>query len=225
MNKEEIRNNARAQTLVESASVSDAEIDNLIELAMSEIEVAFPWPFLESAVPYDIEEGYGALDLPADFSYGAVLIDVDDNTRIEFLSPTTFFSTFGDDTDRTGTDVLCFTIWQNTIQLHPIPSEDDGQRLNLYYYRNITPLETDGESPEFHTAFHWAVVEYCKWKLYEREEYYDQSERSRIIYASYLQDMVTFYQDRMKRAPWTAGDGFGRRFYNARDNIPWLYEI
>jgi hypothetical protein len=225
VNKEEIRNNVRIQTLIEDTNITDAQIDGLIVLAMTEIEVAFPWPFLETYVDISLEEGYGAIAMPSDYSYGAIIIDDDNDGRLEYLAPTTFFALFGNDTGNTGTNPLCFTIWKNEILLHPVPSADDGSRLTLYYYRNIIELETDGESPEYHTAFHWGLVEYCKWKLYEREEYYDQSERSRIIYASYLQDMVTYYQDRIKRAPWTAGDGYGRLFYGSRDNTPWIMEI
>ena len=224
MNKQEIRSSVRSQTLIEDTNVTDGYIDTLIDLALSEIEVAFAWPFLETSVDITLEEGFGAVAVPSDYSYGAVIIDDDIDARLEYVSPSLFFTLFGNDTDETGTNPICFTIWNDEFLFHPIPSADDADRLTLYYYRTIIELETDGESPEFHKAFHWGIVEYCKWKLWDREEYFDQGERARIIYASYLNDMVSYYQDRIKRSPWTAGDGFNLGVTNF-DNLRWLREI
>jgi hypothetical protein len=68
------------------------------------------------------------------------------------------------------------------------------------------------------------IVEYCKWKLWDREEYFDQSERAFITYARYLSQMITWYSRRADRSPYIAGDGdFRRSPYDP--NLPWLRQV
>ena len=89
----------------------------------------------------------------------------------------------------------------------------------MYYYKTITTLDQDTDVPEFHAAYHWALVEYCKWKLYEREEYYDEAERSMTIYMKYVEDMVAFYSRRTDIAP--SVFGLGVRVRRGDPNLPW----
>ena len=99
----------------------------------------------------------------------------------------------------------------------------DTDRLTHYYYKNPTTLSADDDTPEWDAAFHWILVEYAKWKLYEREEYYDVSERAFINYARYMNDMAAFYNTQVNRALFIYGDGLHKRFGDP--NIPSLRTI
>jgi hypothetical protein len=210
--------------VVEDTNVSDNEIIILLNQGLREIAVAFEWPFLQDAASLDLTDSTRTIALPNDFLYGAVLMDNDKDTILPFIAPATFFSEVGDGGTRESTNPDFFTIWAGNIYLHPIPEATDSGRLNLYFYKDMTMLAATGDSPQFEAAFHWILVEYAKWKLYDREEYYDQSERAFITYSRYLADMVDWYKIQFRRYPMLWGDGAVSR-RRGDPNLPDLYRI
>ena len=135
----------------------------------------------------------------------------DDNDRIvEYIAPQTYFNFYGNDTGNTSTSINFYTIWEDLIYITPIPSTNDTNRLKLYYYKSGTQLSAGSTKPDWHEAFHQVLVEYVKWKLWEREEYFDQSERAFIAYARYLSAMSSWYARRAKRMPAVYGGGVFR---------------
>lgn len=213
----------RQQTLIEDTNVADADLLLLINLGIQEIEAAYPgWPWLEETAVVGVTDSTTTTALPANFSYAIALHDIVNDVQLEYMSPSAFFRLFGSRSDEEG-NPLVFTIFEGAFHWFPTPAASDADQLLLYYAETATTLSTLSDTPAFAAQFHWALVEYCKWKLYEREEYYDQSERSRIMFASYVQNMVTYYQNRVKREPFMFGDGGPHN--TERDNIPWLWTI
>jgi hypothetical protein len=200
VNREELRSNIRLQTLIEDTNVTDTSINALINQGISEIAVQFTWPWLEETATISLAANTRTAALPGDYLFGAVLIDDDKDTELPFISSLEFFRRVGNDTGNTSANPDFYTIFEGSIYFSPIPSANDTNRYTFYYYETPTTLSADGNSPAFNAAFHWVLVEYAKWKLYEREEYYDQSERARISYVSYLNDMIAWYGRSVQRA-------------------------
>jgi hypothetical protein len=223
VDRDAILANVRLVTVVEDTNVTDAQIVVLIGQGLQEVSLAYEWPWLQKTASLSLADSTRTIALPADFQYGSTLIDVDHDRRLPYYAPATFWELTGDGGDRESTTPQFFTTWAGNIVLHPIPVDNDTNRLSIHYYRTVTALSAGDDVPEFHTAFHWMLVEYCKWKLYEREEYYDQSERAFITYSRYLADMIDFYSSRFKLEPTAWGEGrFGA---NGDPNIPSLFEI
>lgn len=223
MDRDAILAQIRTLTLIEETNVSDAEIVEIINNGMYEISLASEWPWLQETSTVTTVADQQAYTLPADFEFAIALVDDDNDTTVPFIAVEEFFRRYGNDTGNTSTTPNFWTIWEDSIYLTPIPSANDTDRYTLYYYETVTLLTTGGTSPAFHAAFHPILVEYAKWKLYEREEYYDQSERSFITYARYLSRMIEWYQRQVKRAPYIAGDGSFRR--EGDPNLPWLRQV
>lgn len=223
MTRDQILAQIRSQTLVEDTNVSDADIVILINQGMNEIEAAYQgWPFLADVDILGVSASDHTVAVGADFSYGMKLIDTVEEMPIVYVSPSAWFSLYEGKQDDEG-DPRVFTIWDGNILLYPTPDATDNDRLNLYFYTTITELSSGSSTPTFHKAFHWALVEYGKWRLYEREEYYEESERARLSFITYINQMVTYYQNQMKRELMIFGDG--ARDHRWQDNIPWLWVI
>jgi hypothetical protein len=211
VDREDIRNNVRLTSVIEDTNVSDTEINLLIDQALHEISVASEWPFLFESATITTVDGTQNYALPGTYLYGYSLVDDDNDRNVPYIAPATFFATRGKDTGNESGTATAFTIQEGNIWLTPIPSAADTDRYILYFYKEITVLASDSAIPEFHEGFHWMIVEYVKWKLYDREEYYDQAERSFIVFSRYLGAMMQWYNAQFRGYPMLWGDGLPRR--------------
>ncbi len=210
----------RLVTLLETTNVSDAEIVVLINMAVDEISIADYWPFLEASATMSAVDSTRTIALPSNFEFAMALVDDDNDETIPYISPAQLWHEVGNDTGNESTSFRYWTIWENLLYLTPIPQANDTNRFTFYYYKSGTQLSAGSTDLDFHEGFHMMVVEYVKWKLWDREEYFDQSERAFITYSRYLDAMSNWYARRAKRSPWIGGDGRRRPF---RDyNIPLL---
>lgn len=208
----ELRELIRLISVVEAQNVSDAQIDVMINQAIREIAVSRRWKWLEKAANISTIVDGQTIAVPTDFEYAIALVDDDSDTVLEYLSPASFFKLWGNDTGNKGTTAFVWTVYTDTatslpvIWLHPIPSAIDTNRYKLYYYKSITPLTSDSASPQFHSGFHWLIIEWVKWKLFEREEFWDQSEKSRQYFDKMLDQMEQWYSNRTSQHPFLVGE-------------------
>lgn len=221
MDRDAILAAVRLQTLIESTNVSDAEIVLIINQGIDEVSIADYWPFLEASETLTLVDSTQSYALPAAWEYMVAVIDDDHDMTIPYIDPQTFFNFYGNDTGNEATTFNFYTIWEDKTYITPTPSANDTNRLSLYYYKSGTQLSAGSTSPDWHEAFHPVLVEYCKWKLYEREEYYVQSERAFIAYSRYLSAMSSWYMRRAKRIPGMYGDGIFRP-RSGDPNVPLL---
>lgn len=220
-----IRDNVRMITLLETQNVTDAQINTLINQCLHDIEVYTDWRFLQDFDDLTVTastQSYSVATLTSStFNRAIALVDDDRDKAVTFISPSEFFHRYGRDTGNKSANANSWTIFQGSIFLHPIPSTNDTARYRFYYYKTITELSADSNSPEFHQGFHWMIVEYCKWKLWEREEYFDEALRSKGNYYEMLDAMEKWYARTTREDPWIYGDNKLLRLY--RDpNLPLL---
>lgn len=226
MDQETIRDQIRLSAPPEVTDVTDGMLNTLINQSLQEISIAEKWPFLQTSSTVSVTDGTQNYDLPADFLYAETLVDDDHDTRIAYLTPGQFFQWYGNSTtsgETTTADV--FTVWQNDIYLHPIPSTDDTDRYTLYYYKTITALSGNSDEPEFLSPFHWLCVDWVKWHLYERGGLTEEADRQFQNYMNRLTEMRNWYRTVVKPEPYIAGDGFSRRWGQWDPNLPILNYI
>lgn len=221
MDRDAILAQVRLQTLVESTNVTDAEIVLLINSGVDEVSLADYWPFLEASATMTAVDSTRTIALPADFEFALALVDDDNDFTVPYIAPSSLFADVGNDTGNEGTFFRYWTIWENKLYLTPIPEAGDTNRFTIYYYKTGTQLSAGSTKPDWHEAFHQILVEYVKWKLWDREEYFDQSERAFITFTRYLLQMQAWYARRAKRSPSIAGGGRTARTLNDI-NIPIL---
>ena len=221
MDRDAILAAIRLQTLIESNNVSDAEIVLIINQGIDEVSIADYWPFLEASATETLVATTQTYSLPTGFEFMVAVVDDDFDKTIPYIDPSSFFMWYGNDTGNTSTNIKFYTIWEEKVYFTPIPSTNDTNRLKYYYYKQGTQLSAGSTTPDWHEAFHPLLVEYAKWKLWEREEYYAQSERAFIQYSRYLSAMSAWYMRRVKRIPGVYGDGIFRPI-SGDPNIPLL---
>lgn len=219
----ELLEHIRIATLVEDDNITDAQLTVIINQGIHEVAVAAQWPWLEASSTVSFVDSQQTYALPADFHRAQSMVDDDHDTTIPYIAPSQFFELYGNDTGNESDTPSYWTLWEDSIYFTPIPSDNDTDRCTLYYYKAATELAAGGDTPEWDEAFHWIIVEYGKWKVWEREEYFDQAERAFIAFARYIADMEAFYGSRVDRTPWIYGDGVARR--RGDPNIPSLRTI
>lgn len=203
--------------------MTDAQITLIINQGLHEIAVADDWPWLESETDIslvDSQQAYTIASEASDFLRAMAIIDDDNDETIPFIAPTTYFALVGNDTGNEASTPDFWTVWNDKIYFTPIPSASDSARVTFLYYSTATELSAGSDTAAFAENFHWILVEYAKWKLYEREEYYDQAERAKVTYLQYLRDMMAWYSRTADRLPYIVGEG--RTRYRGDPNIPAL---
>lgn len=224
MDLEDLRNQVRMVLPPEVTDISDSNLDTLINQGILEVATAFQWTWLEASATVSAVDSQQNYSLPNDFHYGAALVDDDNDMNVPYMSPTDFFQEFGNDTGNESTTPQFWTIWEDEIWLTPIPSANDSDRFTLYYYKQPTTLAADDDTPEFDSSFHQILVEYCKYKLLSRGEYWEQVQQALAFFSLYLEQMKVWYSRKTKRTPYIAGDGtFHRAPYDP--NIPFLRQV
>lgn len=221
----EMRDMVRSLTLVEDVNVPDADINMLINQGLHEVSVAFPWPWLEALVNLSFVKDVPWTDLPSNFDFAISLWDNEKKVEVAPVSAKVFFDNFSGTSEEQGGDPSVWTIFDNKIYVHPTPNDNMNDRLALAYYSGVSELAFDSDEPPFHKGFHMILVEYAKWKLWEREEYFEQSERALLSYSRYLDNMRSWYANPGKRIPFLWGDGLLRGNRVRHSHLPILDEI
>jgi len=209
-----LRTFIRLSAVIEDTNITNDQIATLINQGYHELSIIFPWPWLETTADFTVGADVRSYDLPTNFDYGIAMIDTDTDRAIQHVAAKDFFERHGQDSSTTSSAANFWTIYENKVYFTPVPSTATTAAYTLYYYKNITVLSGAGDEPAFHDAFHWALVEYAKWKLYDREEMFAQSERAFITWTRYLNEMLSWYASPVKKAPFIWGDGRTVRPFN-----------
>lgn len=197
-------------SLVEDGNVADATLNLWIDNQTLYVgQFQDDWPFLSKTANLSLTDSTRTIDLPSDFQFGLILIDNDYDKPLQRVSRDWAFTNLMDETE--STRPLKFWVWNEDIYLWPVPVANDTDRLTIYYYRDITLLSDDATDLEWNQAFHEAVVYGVLGVLYEREEYYDQSQASFARRDELLVRMQRFYANEFNDDPQLWGDGVGRR--------------
>ena len=209
-----LRDNIRLITRLTTDTVTNAQLDTLINQGYHELSVAFPWPWLETTADFTVAADTRSYPLPTNFDYAIAMIDTDIDKAVVHVAAKAFFELVGQDSTSKSKSARMWTIFDNKIYFSLPPSTAITAAYTLYYYTQITALSAAGDIPAFHDGFHWMLVEYAKWKLWSREEYSQLAQEAFATYAFYLTEMIEWYGSPVKKAPFLWGDGRPVREYN-----------
>jgi len=115
-----------------------------------------------------------------------------------------------------------------SIGIVPVPSATEASAYTLVYYKSPTLLTLATSEPEWTSAFHDILVDYALVQMYEREEFFDQSERAQLKFDRKLSEMKRFYKSLRvpENSPMIYGGGsFGREnpWANWPKGLKWGY--
>jgi len=217
-NRGAIRAWVRAETLVEATMMSDADINAIIDQGTRDISTRFEWPFLAATSTIAFVANQQAYNLPADFDRLAVALVDNTSTRLQEVSPESYWSSYGD-VPATGTPSY-FLIWGSQLWVSPVPTAATGG-LVIYYWRMPTLMTDDSHSPEFASQFHLILADFACQHLWHREEDFSKARAYGERFLEGVERMARYYLGRAQESPFVMGDGLDR--IRRTGNLGWRF--
>jgi hypothetical protein len=209
----------RRQTNLTTADVSDADVTAVINEGINEVSSVQRWEFLYSEDTVDTVADTVEANLPTDFRLMDFVERAGKNHGpLIMISFEEYKRRFGDDASSSDDARYFYTRVVDGVQkigLYPTPNATASDVYNIYYFKSPTVLTTGGTSPEWDTQFHSILVDYATYRLWEREEYFDQIQASFQRYARRLTDMIRFYRMRHRQTRFIIGGG---AYYGGHNN-------
>jgi hypothetical protein len=198
----------RAETLVESTMMNDADVNAVIDQAVRDIGTRYPWPFLAKTDTIPFVAAQQAYTLPSDLIKIATILIDGTITRLREVAAHTAWEAEGD-TPPSGTPQTYF-IWDNTLNVTPVPPASTGG-LFVYYYRRPTALTDDTHIPEWAEEFHLLIADFVCQHLWHREEDFSKARVYGERYTEGIERMARYYLQRAEDTPFIMGDGLRAR--------------
>lgn len=201
----------RRQTNLTTADVSDADVTAILNEGIQNIASLRRWEFLYTDSTISVTANTVEYTLPADFNFmGLVMQDALSNGPLLMLSHDEYVYRFGDNPS-SGSQARYFYLriagGTQKIGFYPTPSATAASEYLIYYYKNPTELSASSDVPEWDASLHDVLVDYASYRLWEREEYFDESQRAFQRYGRRLGDMMRFYKMRGKVNRFIVGGG------------------
>ena len=216
----QIRQWVRAETLVESTMMADADVNAIIDQAVNDVSTRFNWPFLAATDTIDFVADQQAYTLPTDF-HRLVAANVTGSTkRLVEVAPEEYWNAYGEEPSEG--DPNFFFLWGDEIFVSPVPTVSTGG-LTLRYYRTATPMTDDAHTPEWDAEFHMVLADYVCRHLWHREEDFSKARVYDERYLDGIERMARFYLARAVDSPLIVGGGKSR-YKSATEawRMPWF---
>lgn len=202
---------ARRQTNLTTSDVSDADVLLIINEGIREVSTQTRWEFLHTAATLATTSGTAEISLPADFMFMNLVSKNGEKDRpLNSISFSEYKYWYGDDASTASEASAYYIRYEDgtgKIGLYPTPNATASDVYDIFYYKNPTELANGSATPEWDSRFHSLLVDYVAYRLWEREEYFDESQRAFERYGRRLREMMTFYSTRHKVNRFIYGDG------------------
>ena len=208
----------RRQTLVTSTTgdLSDADLTEIFEEGYNIVSATHRWPWLEASANLDVTAATVAVTLPTGFAFMRAIVRNGKSYSLQEIPQDKYLHLVGDN-PTTSTDARFFYITNTTVGFYPTPSATEVGAYICFYYKNPT-IPTGASSPEWASQFHHILVDYGSYRVWEREEYFDESQNAYGRFVRGLKDMIRFYNMRSMEGQLIYGDGEGF-FWDSRNHL------
>lgn len=211
----DIRDWVREQTLMEEADIATTKLNNIINQGVREVSARFDWPWLASESTISTVAGQANYDLPTDLGRIEVVIDSDDDRRLDQVAPADAWDQYGGDfPDGTPTT---FFVWGSKIYLLPVPTKNETDAYTIHYYGSVSTLDNDSSEPAWEDRFHMLLADYAISKVWEREEEPAKAREAEGDFDQAVERMARFYLDRANDTPMIYGAGKPNRRRSLRE--------
>lgn len=216
----DLRTVVRHQTLAETDDVSTALLNTYLNQGYYELSLAFDWPWVQETYAISVVDGTQGYAVPADYRVLLAIVDEDKRRTLTQLTPQEALGRFGGDMPE-GSDATYYYIWEDTINLIPIPDTTAASRYTLYYQKAVTALSADADEPLFADEFHLILAYYAIARVWEHEEEFDKARQSDDTFNQKAGQMARYYNKRERRVPLVLGGG-SAPLISTHGNMPWL---
>jgi hypothetical protein len=225
----QIISRVREQSLISTTQFADADVLLLLNEGERFVSTLEKWPYLFTSSDEDYTAATREYDLSTDFSISDMaFIDqiVDKYSHKRRLIPISFqeyIDMYGDDPS-SGNPRYYYLTGVDTLGLVPVPSATttSSSGLSIYYYKTPTVMATTSASPEWTAQLHDLLVDYGLYRVWEREEYFDEATKAYGRFIEGVALMKRYYNMRTTDSPVVFGDGtWSRRVRSSvRDHLP-----
>lgn len=219
----------REQSLISTTQFADADILLLLNEGERFVSSLEKWPYLFTSSNEDYTATQREYDLSADLSISdmAFIEQVVDKyshkKKLVHISFQEYLDMYGDDPPD-GNARYFYLTGADTLGLVPVPSTTTATStgFTIYYYKTPTVMASTAASPEWIAQLHDILVDYGLYRVWEREEYFDEAAKAYSRFVEGVALMKRYYNMRTTDSPVVFGDGtWSRRVRSSvRDHLP-----
>ena len=224
MQRSELRQFARDQSVVESHEISDALIDTYLTEGYQTLLTRRNWPWAVGTEDIQTVAAKAAYNLKSDAKKIVAVLDLEDDTylrsttleRVVVKSNLTIATTTPLEfyfNSEVGNDPAKFP----SLTLFPIPA--DVRDYTVWY--RTAPLfgPEEDDVPPFDDLFHLALGDWASYRIWEVEEDLDRSDASRARYETRVMEMIEWYNSQVEDRPMIYGQAKAMYYPT---NMPYL---
>jgi hypothetical protein len=205
-----IRRQTRLANL--GGDATDAHILTIINEGGGYVSGLHRWPFLLNG-PTNITVVAGTVEYALNTAAWAVntVVRAGKSRMLKEVSYDNYLRAVGDDptssSEATHYYLKADTTTPTTLNLglYPTPSANESNAYKYTWFKTWTDLTTG--SPIWHAQFHSILVDYGAYRLWEREEYFDEARDAYGRFTRTLKDMIRFYNMQSRDTELIYGDG------------------
>lgn len=197
----------RRQTAVSTSTgdLPDADLTEIFEEGYNIVAATHRWAWLESSANIDVTAATITANLPATFNFMRAVVRNGKSYSLQEISYDKYLHTVGDNPPSSA-NATHFFITNTTVGFYPTPSATETGAYIMYFYK-LPTVPTGASSPEWISQFHHILVDYGSYRVWEREEYFDESEKAYSRFTRGLKDMIRYYNMRSQESQFIYGDG------------------
>lgn len=197
----------RRQTAVSTSTgdLPDADLTEIFEEGYNTVVATHRWPFLEDGASLDVVADTATANLPSDFMFMRGVVRSGKSYSLQEISRDRYLYLYGDNPS-TSANATHFYLTPTTIGFYPTPSANETAAYKIYFYKTLT-VPTGSSSPAWTSTFHHILVDYGAYRVWEREEYFEESEKAYMRFTRGIKDMIRFYNMRSQESQFIYGDG------------------
>lgn len=216
--RDQLRNYARQQTLLDTSDITDAEIDTYLNRAVATVGARFPWPFLQASDDFDTVVDQQNYAKPTGCKFIDAINEEGARVRLREVDPLEQWQRYGDSPP--SGKARSFYLWEDEIWLGEIPTSVVTYKI---FYRTSPSLGSlTSDTPPWDSQFHWFLGDYAAAKIWEREEDTRQMGVSMQLFEEGLGEMAAFYVNEASDYPLVWGEKTDRLVGNLASNVPWI---
>lgn len=212
MQRSEIRDAIRRQTLNSTGEISDADVNAIIDEAYNFVSQAYEWPWLEASANITVTANQTEYALPNDLQLLQNVVRSNKKIVLQQVPFETVLRIYGDDLP-VASDASAYYVRGSNVGLVPTPSANETNAYVVYYLKTPTLMTLDTDQPEWAATWHHVLVDYGVYRIFYREEYFQEAEAAYQHFIAGLQDMIAFYNKQAQPSHVIVGDGVNRTFY------------
>lgn len=216
--RQDLREYAREQTLLDTTDVADAVLNTYLDRAIGVVADRFDWPWLDASTTVNTVVGQQNYSKPTDHVFTHALVESGKNRRLREITPVKAWQRYGDAPPTQ--QGKSFYFYEDKLWIAQIPPA--VVTYKWFYRKSPTLMTADNKTPEWDSNHHWFLAEFVIRELWRREEDQQAASAADQAFEQGIGSMAQFYINEADDQPAIWGEDPDRVGRSAWYNMPWM---